>query len=93
MQVFAVFNVADPSRVKSGIDAHYRDSCYEVGSGVFFIATAGETTRQLATKIGLGDDIGTGVTSGIVIPVTSYWGRHSTELWEWISVKQSSNGR
>ena len=93
MQVFAVFKVADPSRIKAGIDTHYRDSHYEAGDGVFFIATEGETTRQLATKVGLGDDNVAGVTSGIVIPVTSYWGRHSSDLWEWISVKQSSNGR
>ena len=92
MQVFAVFSVADSSRVKAGIDEHYGNNHYEAADGVFFIATEGETTRQLATKIGLGDDDGAGVTSGIVVPVTSYWGRYNSQLWEWISVKQSSNG-
>ena len=29
---------------------------------------------------------------GIVIPVTNFWGRHSTDLWEWIRVNQSANG-
>ena len=77
----------------AGIDAHYHNSYFQTGDDVFFIATEGETTRQVATKIGLGDDNPEGVTSGIVIPVTSYWGRHSPDLWEWISVKQSSNGR
>ena len=93
MQVFAVFKVADSSRVMAGINAHYRNNHYMAGNGVFFIATEGETTRQLATKIGLGDENPDGVTSGIVIPVTSYWGRDNAELWEWISVKQSTNGR
>lgn len=92
MQVFAVFSVADPGRVKVGIDEHYGNNHFEAASGVFFIATEGETTRQLATKIGLGDDNEDGITTGIVIPVTSYWGRYNSQLWEWISVKQSSNG-
>ena len=92
MQVFAVFSVADPDRVKAGIDQHYGGNHYEVAADVYFVATEGETTRQLATKIGLGDENEAGVTSGIVIPVTSHWGRYSSQLWEWISVKQSSNG-
>ena len=92
MQVFAVFSVRDPSRVKAGIVKHYRDNHYDTGNDVFFIATSGETTRQVATKLGLGDDNADGVTTGIIIPVMSYWGRHSSELWEWISVKQNANG-
>ncbi len=92
MQVFAVFSIADPSRVRAGLHEHYGNNYYEAADDVFFIATEGETTRQLATKIGLGDDNTAGVTMGIVIPVTSYWGRYHSQLWEWISVKQSSNG-
>ena len=92
MQVFAVFNVRDPSRVKAGIDEHYRDNCHEAGNDAFFIATSGETTRQVATKLGLGDDNPSGVTTGIIIPVTGYWGRYSSDLWEWIVVKQNANG-
>lgn len=93
MQVFAAFKVADPQRVKAGLDKYYRDSHYDAGGDVFFIATDGETTRELATKIGLGDENEDGVTSGIVVPVTTFWGRQSTGLWEWIGVKQSFNGR
>ena len=88
MQVFVAFNLSDPEAVRSRIASHYsQENCYGSVPNCFFIATNGETTRQLATKIGLGDD---GVSSGIVIPVTSYWGRDRSELWEWISVKQGS---
>ena len=92
MQVFAVFGVADLDRVKAGIDQLYGGNYHEVSADVRFAATDGETTRQLATKIGLGDDNETGGTSGIVIPVASYRGRYSSLLREWISVEQSSNG-
>ena len=88
MQVFVAFNISQPEAVKLKIEHHYtRENYYDSGRDSFFIATVGETTRQLATKIGLGDN---NVSSGIVVPVTSYWGRYSTELWEWINVKQGS---
>ena len=92
MQVFAVFKAADPARVKANIEKHYGNDHYDAGGGVFFVATEGETTRQLATKIGLGDESAEGATSGIVMPVTTYWGRHDPELWEWIGIKQNAVG-
>jgi len=90
MQVFAAFKISDPERVKSGLERYYEGNYYDAGDNVYFISTDGETTRQLATKIGLGDDNGNGFTSGIVVPVTNFWGRQSKDLWEWISVRQGS---
>ena len=93
MQVFAVFNVRDAQRVLNGLTKHYPNNHYVAGGNVFFVATKDETTRGVADKIGLGDDIeGMGVSSGIVIPVTNYWGRGDRDMWEWISVRQASNG-
>lgn len=89
MQVFAIFDVSDPDPVRERIKARYGDNCYETGRNSFFVATEGETTRQLASAIGLGDE---SASSGIVIPVTSYWGRHDSQLWEWIGVKLNANG-
>jgi len=89
MQVFVAFNISEPDVVHEKIVEHYADNYLDAGHESFFIATGGETTRQLASKIGLGDDP---VASGIVIPVTSYWGRYNRDIWEWINVKQSANG-
>ena len=90
MQVFVAFNLSDRETVRDRIETYYgNNNFYDAGHNCFFIATQGETTRQLASKIGLGDN---DVSKGIVIPVTSYWGRYSANLWEWISVKQASDG-
>ncbi len=89
MQVFAAFSLADPASVRKCANEQYSGDWYETEQGAFFIATSGETTRQVASKIGLGDDA---AETGVVVPVTSYWGRHNRELWEWISVKMSANG-
>ena len=94
MQVFAVFAIHDQKRVRLGLSKHYENNHYDAGQGAFFVATRGETTRQIATKLGMGDasESRQDTTRGIVIPVTNFWGRHSTDLWEWIRVKQNANG-
>ena len=93
MQVFAVFAVKDETRVRKGLEDHYPDQFWKVGNSAYFLATKDETTREVATKLGLGDQIGgQGVTSGIVIPVSSYHGRGDSDMWEWIAVRRRSNG-
>ena len=89
MQVFAAFSLADSGSMKKSVDENYSGEYYETKQGAFFITTNGETTRQVATKIGLGDEP---AGTGVVVPVTSYWGRHNRELWEWSSVKLNANG-
>lgn len=90
MQVFVAFAINDFDRVRRGLEAHYGGgNHYNAGRGTWFIATNGETTRQVATKIGVGDS--QDPTGGIVVPVSSYWGRHSHDLWEWIDLKQKAD--
>ena len=91
MQVFVAFNISDPSLVRSKLEQRYSGRYYYDDDRTFFIATEGETTRQLASNIGLGDE--EPATSGIVMPVTTFWGRYNSEVWEWISVKLSANGK
>ena len=92
MQVYVAFAISDLDRVRLGLRAHYEKYHYNAGRGTFFVATRGETTKQVASKLGLGDGNEHGTTGGIVVPVTSYWGRHSNDLWEWIDTMQATNG-
>jgi len=93
MQVFAVFAVKDRTRVQKALDEHYENQYRAVEDGAYLLATKDETTREVATKIGLGDELeGREVTSGIVVPVTSYWGRGDPNMWEWLAVRRRSNG-
>ena len=89
MKVFAAFSIPNPDAVKSKLEKEYPNDFREIDEGVFFIATRGETTRQVADRIGLGLPA---VSSGIVVPIVSYWGNHAGETWEWIEVKRGSDG-
>ena len=62
---------------------------YKTKGNSFFIATNGETSWEVANKIGLGDD---SVSAGIVVSVPAYWGRYDSHLWEWINVRMSASG-
>ena len=89
MQVFAIFDVSNPQKVEIGLMKHYPTNFYRAGDTTFFVATRGETTKQVAENIGFGDD--PAPVTGVIVPVVTYWGRHNRELWEWISVKQDTN--
>ena len=91
MQVFVAFNISHPAAVEGRIEEQYAaGNFYKASSNSFFIATDGETTRQVGEKLGFGEE---NLASGIVLPVTSYWGRYGKDLWEWISVKMDANGK
>lgn len=85
MQVFVAFNIGKFESVSARARTMYPNgSSYVVGRAIF-VATEGKTTKEVATSLGLGDN---NVTTGIVIPVTTFWGRSTSELWEWIGAKQ-----
>ena len=86
MQVFAVFDVSNPEVVSRNLQLFHMGNFF-VTNNTFFVAASGTTTRQLAESIGFAD--GGGVNQGIVISVSSYWGRHDPELWEWIAAQMA----
>ena len=62
--------------------------CDVEAPAAYFVSFNG-TTRKLSEAIGYGDDEGVG--SGIVIPVSNYFGYASAELWEWLEIHQNGN--
>lgn len=69
-------------RIKSFVD---EDDLYELPSNEWLVRFEG-TAQELAEKAGIrggNDRLGT----GLVLPVTTYSGRASTELWDWLSAK------
>ena len=90
MQVFAVFNIPDPGTVQTRLEEHYPGHYIDAYHGAFFVCTTGETSQQMGEKLGFGTE---NLSSGIVMPVTTYWGRADPNLWEWIHVKMESDGK
>ena len=92
MQIFAVVGILDDQRahVIQLAKEHYgKENVYVVPNGAF-IASDGETTKEVSLKLGIGDE--SKAYSGIVVMVQYYWGYHNKELWEWITAKSRSAG-
>ena len=84
MQVFAIFDVSNPDRIRGRIKTQFSEY-YDCGTNSFFVADTNKTTQQIAESVGLDQE------RGIVMPVTSFWGYHDSELWEWIGIKLRTN--
>lgn len=91
MQIFAIFEVEDPSAIEERAKEHYLNNFHKTEAG-FFIATTGETTREVAAKLGIGESEEPPM-AGVVLAVSSYWGCYFSDLWEWLDVKTSTNGK
>lgn len=89
MQVFALFDVSDPTQVKQCLEDRYESDYRAVEPNIFFVAARDMTTRELWEDI---CPDASNPIRGVILPVTSVYGFHDRELWEWIGVKMRANG-
>ena len=90
MQVFVVFDISETEVVDGRVHEHYPGNYHKTPYGSLFIATKDETTQNVGEKLGMGEE---NLSSGIVVPVSAYWGRANPAMWEWIGVKLVANGK
>ena len=87
MQIFAATDIEDRDLVLKNVNEHYAGNFFDPGRGSIFIASEGETARDVAVKIGLSKDSQPDYTSGVIVSILNYWGHFNRDLWEWINVK------
>lgn len=81
MSIFAVIATKGHQTVASAVEATYAGKFYALKNDTWLVASDGETTAQIADKLGIRN--GT-KGSGLVIPVKNYSGRAPADLWEWL---------
>jgi hypothetical protein len=82
MQIFVVVAIQKPADVEKELRSVTPERYFELKEGVWLTAYEG-TSQQLAEKL----KIRTGETgTGVVMPISNYSGRASTDLWEWLKV-------
>jgi hypothetical protein len=86
MTVFVILAETDEPKLGTAIATHFKDNYLKVGPGQWFVAGGG-TSVDVSNILG----ITTGATSSaIVLSINSYYGRASTNVWEWLKVKLST---
>jgi hypothetical protein len=88
MQVFVVFGVNPSQSVQETVvKAAFPNDHLIIDNTTCLVACNGMTVKQLADTLGMGDERS---QAGIVSTLDTYWGRHNSNTWEWISVKMQS---
>ena len=91
MQVFAIFALGNPDDTFKRVQAEYPVEDYLLVDGAALVASRGVTTKQVAQRLHLSIEAPPS-SAGIVVPITTYWGYHNPDIWEWIRAKQEHNG-
>lgn len=81
MSVFVVISRKNEPKIEPIINSKYPNNNYKVSDNEWFISSK-ETAQQLYDNLGETDKI-----SLIVVSMSSYWGKWSSDLWDWIKIK------
>jgi hypothetical protein len=85
-KIFAVIAAGKPEALKAKIEAEFPDANLMVGIGQWFIVgLSSMTTQELATKLQI--SVENNISGGIVLSVSSYFGRTQISTWEWLTAK------
>ena len=93
MALFAVILPQEDEELEAAIKAKFPDTNHYKISSTQWIVSGKGTAQKISDKLGITGD-GSTIGNGIVLAFTGYWGRASTDLWEWMKAKieESDNG-
>jgi uncharacterized protein (DUF362 family) len=86
MNVFAVVALNDLTspNIKNAVVTAFAENNLEVGKMAWIVADSG-TTLSVAKQLGIPDN--PEMSGVLVVNFTSYYGRASANVWEWIKTK------
>ena len=83
MGIFVLFRVNDIEKVKSALVKNFPDDHLEVAEGQYLISS-NQSAESVSDKLQIsGGENGI----GIVFAMGGYFGRASTNIWDWIKAK------
>jgi hypothetical protein len=89
MAIFVIFRVSNPPLLESALGRVFPKDHFKVGNDEWLVSAIG-TAKEVSDKIGItpGADMG----SAVVFSMANYYGRATTEIWDWIKAKSESPG-
>lgn len=82
MAIFVIFNAANPQSIAAALQREYPNDHLTVAEGQWLVSATG-VAKDISDKLGITD--GT-VSSAIIFSMANYFGRASTDIWDWIKV-------
>ena len=94
MTIFVICRVSNPALVGEAVKSQFPNDHLPL-QGDEWLVSAKSTAREIAERLGITEEEGstkTKVGSAIVFASAGYWGRASTEIWEWLKTKSEATG-
>ena len=73
-------------RLDAAIKENYPGNFYFMGRSQWLVAAEG-TAREVSDRLGITGVDPPGIVSSVVFGVAGYYGRASSEMWEWVAAK------
>jgi len=86
MTLFAILGHNDDPKLAAALVRHFPNDHLRIGQGQWLLAGK-NTTVDVSNLLGITDGSN---GSAIVVSISSYYGRASTNVWEWMKVKLST---
>lgn len=86
MAVYMVIPLADNFELlKAAVEEHFEnEDRFPVQANKGFLVHSPKTPNEIANLLGITGSESPSTGSGIVITMTSYYGRASTAMWDWM---------
>jgi hypothetical protein len=81
MSIYAVLSRTDNPALEARILELFPNDHYKYSPAQWFISSQG-TAKELSDKIGISDKEQN--LSAVILSISHYWGRASTDLWDWM---------
>jgi hypothetical protein len=86
MLLFAIFGHNGDPRLEGALSQTFPADYLKVGVGDWVVAARNKTAIEVSNALGITDGSN---GSAIVVSIGSYYGRASSDIWEWMKVRQS----
>jgi hypothetical protein len=83
MIIFTILTPGDNPGLEAALDVHFTNEYLKIRAGQYLVAGR-STVIDVSNILGITD--GTNGT-GVVFSTSAYYGRASTNIWDWIKVK------
>lgn len=90
MAVFVVLPQEKSPDLEQRIRQAFADGDHYKVNDFQYLVSAEMTAKQVTEKIGILDDQNIPATA--VFSVVNYFGRHASDLWEWLKLKMEKSG-
>jgi hypothetical protein len=84
MTIFVIFRVVDPPKMEAAIQRAFPNNHFKLDADEWLVSAIG-TAKDVSDQLGVTPRDDTG--PAMIFSMANYYGRASTEIWDWIKAK------